>query len=87
MDERQWLRIRIPSVDAVGQLRASFGAEVLRGTLRDLDARSVCVDALVPHEVVPRLASTHEVRVLGDIEAMARDARRYAAKMSRYACR
>ncbi len=74
MGTRKWVRILAGSIDDAVAVRETYEAEILRSSLRRIDSRHSLIDAFVPVEQVDKLRRAYCLRVLGDVDEMAREA-------------
>ncbi|MBN1270754.1 MAG: hypothetical protein JXB26_00655 [Candidatus Aminicenantes bacterium] len=81
---RWWVRIHLASIQEIPQLQKKYKIEIFPPSFRRIDKKNVLVDAYISKGVLDDMKSKYTVRILGDVEKLAKQASTYVSKVNRY---
>lgn len=83
-EKRWWVRMYLESTDEISKIQENYDIEIFKSTLRRIDSRNLLVDGYIPKRIYENLKSKYAVKILGDVEEMAKEASHYVSKTNRY---
>lgn len=83
-EPRLWVRIHLPSREALTITWNIDGVELFRSTLRVIDEHNVLIDGFLPEKVYESLKKQYRIRILGDVQQEIEKASTYVSRTNRY---
>jgi hypothetical protein len=82
--KRLWIRIRLASWREIQTIQNMTGVELFRSSVRKIDPHNILIEGYVEKQVHETLKKKYAIRILGDVEKLSQEARRYVSKINRY---
>lgn len=83
-DQRLWLRIHLTTRQEITTIQNMEGVELFHSTMRIIDGKNILIEGSVPKRMYETLKMKYAIRVLGDVEKLNEEARRYVSETNRY---
>ena len=83
-ETRLWVRINLPSREALTSTRNMKGVELFRSTMRVIDEHNMLIDGYLPEKIYEALKKQYRIRILGNVQEGIEKASTYVSRTNRY---